>query len=231
MSFDLGVWHERAGITSAQASARYDQLLGAVNPVTPDEAHPQVEAFHRDLTARWPNLDDVPDDDVDSSPWSAGITVLREGVVLTIAWSRAEEVAAVVLGLADKHGLVAYDPQGGTVQHPQVLRAAPGLALSTSDGSLHGDPDVATVERVVRALASDDWFAVLERGDRYVQVGLGEDAGTRAGWYALEHRDGSPERHFRVELDDVDAVVGAFTGFARGDDAWVDRHTWERVEF
>jgi hypothetical protein len=46
-----------------------------------------------------------------------------------------------------------------------------------------------------------------------VQVGYGEQAGTRPGWYALERSDGSADQHFRAELTNVDDVVRAFVGF------------------
>ena len=80
-------------------------------------------------------------------------------------------------------------------------------------------------------LSAENWFAVLERGDHYVQVGVGERAATRPPWLALEHREGLPDRHFRVQVAEPERIVRAFTGFAAGEDAWRDGFDWQRVSY
>jgi len=76
-------------------------------------------------------------------------------------------------------------------------------------------------------LSSSNYYAVLTRADDwYVQVGYGERAGTRPGWYALERNEGALERHFRAEVTDVEEVVRAFVGFREGDPSLVARFGW-----
>ena len=68
---------------------------------------------------------------------------------------------------------------------------------------------------------------MLTRSDEwYMQVGYGERAGARHGWYALERSDGSPEQHFRTELSDVEDVIQAFAGFCQDDPTIVRRFAW-----
>jgi hypothetical protein len=47
----------------------------------------------------------------------------------------------------------------------------------------------------------------------------------------VKHREGSPDRHFRVEVADPARVVQAFTAFAAGDDSWRDGLSRQRMKF
>lgn len=90
------------------------------------------------------------------------------------------------------------------------------LELQSCVGLSVGDPDLDTVERAVRRLSAENWFVILEDpSGRYVQVGTGARAGAAAGGYAVEHRDGSDDRHYRCELQDRERVVSVFTEFVR----------------
>ena len=73
------------------------------------------------------------------------------------------------------------------------------------------------------------WYAILElAADRYIQVGLGKDAGAPGGEYSLEYRDGGPDRHWRTLTWHVADVERAFLDFLRGDMSWTKRHSWTR---
>jgi hypothetical protein len=70
VSFDLGVWYEPSAITNEQATKKYLALCeGNVDEVT---EHPSVDGFLDELRARYPDLDELPDEEVDDSPWSCG---------------------------------------------------------------------------------------------------------------------------------------------------------------
>jgi hypothetical protein len=61
----------------------------------------------------------------------------------------------------------------------------------------------------------------------FVQVGIGPDAGNvPPGRFALEYREGSPDRHYRTLVTSMDQVVTVFTGFAWGDDSWKATISW-----
>ncbi|QRP45430.1 hypothetical protein [Amycolatopsis sp. FDAARGOS 1241] len=215
MSFDLVVW----SAADTEPKARYDRLADN----EPDGVRqPQVAAFYRDLTAQYPELVDA--DDPERSPWNAGLSQFADAVVMPIARAHAEAVRRFVLDLARRHGLVAYDPQSGAVHHPGAL------TLTSCDGSHAENPDAIAIRRALERLSRTNWYAVLERGDSYVQVGQGKSAGAPARHYALEHRDGSPDRHHRTDVRSLDDVITAFTGFATGDPSWRQRFEWRKLD-
>jgi hypothetical protein len=131
--------------------------------------------------------------------------------------------------LAERHSLVLYDPQDGAVYAPPTARGDPVLVLSSCDGTRIENPGAAEIEAALGRLSAENWFAVLDRGDHYIQAGFGEQAATRGGWFALEHREGLPDRHFRSEVADRARIVRAFTGFATADDSWQQEFDWQRM--
>lgn len=217
MSFDLAVWFAPAEVTAAEVKARYHQLADAEPG---DVKHPQVAAFYRELTARYPELVD----DFENSPWAAGLDVTEDAVVMPITSPHAE-VARFVLALAQRHGLVAYDPQSGEVHNPGVL------TFTSANGFRAENPDETTIRTALHRLSRTNWHAVLERGDAYVQVGQGRNAGAPEGHYALEHRDGSPDRHYRTDVPSLDDVTTAFLAFATHDDTWRTHFEWRKLDF
>ncbi|WIY01505.1 hypothetical protein QRX60_47060 [Amycolatopsis mongoliensis] len=140
-------------------------------------------------------------------------------------WSAPEDVAAEEA--VREHERSAAD----AVRSPPASRGDPVPLLSACDGSRVEHPDAAAIEAAVGRLSPRNWFLVLDRGDHYVQVSLGERAATRPGWYALEHRDGLPDRHFRAEVAERAGIVRALIGFAAGEDAWRQAFDWQHLKF
>src|SRR5579872_1339613 len=119
MTFDLGVWHSEARPTDKQAGAIYLQLCQ--NWPNLQGEHPSVAAFYQELTRRWPEIDSIPEDrigDLDDCPWSCAISHSEIAVVMSCVWPKADEVAAFVRDLAQRHGLVLFDPQADRVYLP-----------------------------------------------------------------------------------------------------------------
>jgi hypothetical protein len=114
MSFDLAVWREPA---AAEEAARKYAALTSLEPVV-IPLHPRAVAFHRDLTARYPELADVPVEELGSCPWSCALTVAGDGVVMSLSWSASDAVVSYVQELAERHVMALYDPQDGTVYPP-----------------------------------------------------------------------------------------------------------------
>ncbi|MGV9294389.1 hypothetical protein [Amycolatopsis sp. NPDC003676] len=212
MSYDLGVWAGDAD----DPQARYARLCEGSDP-----ADSSLDGFCRDLTAKYPELHE----DLEASPWNAAIERSGDGAVLTMQHPRAVEVTRVVLDLARKHDLTVFNPQTGEVHRPNVLD------LTMCDGSRVENPDAAGIKAALGRLSAKNWYAVLERGDHYVQIGQGKFAAAPKGKFSLERRDGSPERHYRTEAGSLAEVVTAFTGFAEGDSAWAEGFEWEKVDF
>ncbi len=123
MSFDLGVWYSTAPLSADDAAERHAALCEAEDLESLIEPHPSVRAFLDDLTSRYPSLDDVSDDDLENCPWSCSFDESAGHCLLAMAFSRVDDVALVVMELAQKHGLVCYDPQSDTVHLPRQLRS------------------------------------------------------------------------------------------------------------
>jgi hypothetical protein len=210
MSFDLAIWPPPVPPeTDRQAAARYRTLRDDdAGPRPP--THPALIAFHRDLTARF------PDGDVTTH-------ASADAVLVTIPWSRAGELAGAVRETAARHGLMCHNPRTGETHHPSPA----GPTLSSCDGTRGVVAAPAVVDREVRRLSPRNWFVIVERDDAWAQVGYGPRAGARPGWYALEHHTGAGHR--RTDFSDLAEVIVALQGFARGDEAWSRRFAWNRI--
>jgi hypothetical protein len=233
MSFDLYVWREVQPITAERASRVHGQLAGGhTDLVEPD---PRVDAFYRELIARFPPLEDLSDEELDSSPWSVspGDAGRYPGMPLryvgaSIRWSRAQDVSAHMVHLAKRHGLVCFDPQAGRVHNPAEPAPAGGARLTFCDGSAVEDPSPADLRPLLRRLSARNWYAVLERQSGwFLQVGVGPNAGgVPPGQFALEYQEGAIDRHYRAVVGSVDDVAAVFEAFATGADLRTAGVTW-----
>jgi hypothetical protein len=213
MSFDLGVWFAAVRPERAVAAETYRRLCeGEAGVVEPAGA---VAGFRAALLAEFPEPAGAEDAAVGSSPWSAGLSAGAGHLVMSMGWGHVDEVAPRVVQLAADHGLICFDPQAGVVHVPPALRAPDALALQSCAGLSVIDPDPETVEHAVRGLSDDNWFVILEaQSGRFIQAGTGARAGAGTDGFAVEYRDGAPERHYRGVLDDRDQVVSLFADFA-----------------
>lgn len=225
MSFDLGVWFEEVRPSRTAAEETYRRLCaGEAAAVAPTAS---IRGFHAALVAEFPAATDEWDE---SSPRSAGLDVGDGHVLISMAWGRAADVAPRLLELADQYGLVCFDPQAGVVHAPPSLRTEGAPELRSCVGLPVHDPDPETVEQAVRRLSADNWFVILEGpAGRFVQVGVGAPAGAEAGGHAVEHRDGSFDRHYRAVLPDRDHVVSVFADFLRDPSTRPTGVAWESL--
>jgi len=99
-----------------------------------DDMSPWIEPSHRvgdflkDLTAQYPDIDDVPEQNVDECPWAAGLDVSEGHVVMPMVFTWAERMYPIITGLSEKHGLVCFDPQEG-----KIVAAPPGIRVEETD--------------------------------------------------------------------------------------------------
>lgn len=124
MSYDLGVWYPHERLSDAAAGMLYVALCRGT--VEDPPAHPAVDAFYHELTAKHPEIDTVPDehaDDFDYCPWSCALDRSPGHVIMTCVWSKAQYVDGLVRELARKHGLAVFDPQAGRITYPDSAAA------------------------------------------------------------------------------------------------------------
>ena len=94
---------------------------------TDGEVPPVFHALIDRLTARYPCICDLPDDQVDDGAWTDGPLRNNAGPVVTVlglASGRVQEVLPFVVETAGQLGLVVFDEQEGRIYRPG--RAAAG---------------------------------------------------------------------------------------------------------
>ena len=229
MSFDLFLWGSPQPATAEKAERICHELAAENTSSVSSDA--RVQGFAQELLQRFPALESLTGEELEASPWSMTPWVTDSHVIMTISWSRAQEVAKFVLALAAERGLVCFDPQASVVHNPPGQAPADGLRLEFCDGGVVDRPDPAALATLLQTLSSRNWYACLEaRPGWFIQVGIGPNAGNvPAGKFALEHREGAPERHYRTLVASLDDVVAAFEGFASGDPAWKGSISWSHV--
>jgi hypothetical protein len=120
MSFYLAVWAGQKPVSNREAAKYYDSLQSG-NVVSPfDES---VYAFSCALTNRFPDLDMIAEDDVDSSPWASGLELAGGHMIMVLRPERYAEAFPLILQLAEQHGLVCFDPQNIKVHLPSCLKS------------------------------------------------------------------------------------------------------------
>ncbi len=181
MSYVIQVWEQPVPATLEEAEAILDRLLAA----GPGEPSEKLDQLVETLWARYPSdLDGDEDDPVweDSFPRDGREPLKVE--TLAIGTSHLDEVVPFVAKTATELGLVAYDPQYGTVYlqggrtlgrtPPSSGKAAPAAPAATDRGPVPLDVDKAT-SRLLAAL--DPFMAThgfawkrLSTGDGWVRL-------------------------------------------------------------
>jgi hypothetical protein len=226
MSYDLAVWEGERPANDLTAAAEFERLYDRY--IDSEEASaptPRIAAYAQALLDRYPDISTQAGED---SPWSTSplMNEVRGPLMyFPMVGSRCEEVSAWAAQLAADHGLNCYDPQCDQLR--TQFRDTWQFELTSERGRPFHDPDAAIIRKILVHLSRDNYFAVLTRADGwYIQVGYGEQAGTRPGWYALERRDGAPDQHFRTNLTDIEEVIRAFVGFLDNHPTLTSRYTW-----
>ncbi len=118
MSFDLVVLSGARPLDANKARDACKRLASGTewSEVLEEDAH--IARFVATLSARWPDLDTLPEAELDASPWSGGLEVSPAHVAMTMKWSAPNAVIefceATALGL----GLNLFDPQDETLYSP-----------------------------------------------------------------------------------------------------------------
>jgi hypothetical protein len=120
MSFFVGVWNGPTAISDDEAAARY-RALSDEKSIEP-EFDARVYAFYCRLTSLYPEVEMVPEDELDSCPWACSIDVAGDHVIMAIQPEKSERIVPQIVAMAEQHELVCFDPQAGKVHLPPHLR-------------------------------------------------------------------------------------------------------------
>ncbi|MGW2407721.1 DUF6891 domain-containing protein [Streptomyces sp. NPDC001739] len=104
------------------------------------------------------------------------------------------------------------------------------ISVKTESGADLSRPTAAELAGLLRRIGADgDHFAVVERlpdeDQVYIQTWRDGD-----GPFAVEHRDGAPERHFTASTADPERAVEVFLDWAGGGQAWRTALDWRPAD-
>jgi len=127
MSFDLAVLSGARRLDPDQARDAYDRLAKGAKWSAVVAKDDRVAQFVAALSARWPDIDSLPESQVDASPWSGGFEVSPGHVLITMRFTAPDDVLEFCLAKARELGLNVFDPQDGTLYSPdeQPRQATP----------------------------------------------------------------------------------------------------------
>ena len=112
MSCDFGILSLENKISNNEASELYGALCdGDISGVVPNQA---IDDFYKELTSKHPEIDDVPDEEIDNidlCPWSIAFDRSPGHLIVSCVWPKADYVYELVAELARKYGLAIYSPQ------------------------------------------------------------------------------------------------------------------------
>ncbi|MFJ9686463.1 hypothetical protein ACIRRX_12335 [Streptomyces bacillaris] len=106
MSYDMAFWQEPQEIDAAGAYQKYDAMTDGKSGVSAEST--RVRDFYAAVLKNYP---DLTVENSDTSPWTSAVYCNGECVIVTISWSRKNELVDTLISLAQRHGLLAYDPQ------------------------------------------------------------------------------------------------------------------------
>jgi hypothetical protein len=180
VSYTIGLLIEPASSDDATAFKQFNALADASAPN--EQPHPTFVAVHAELTARFPCICDLPDDQIDDGVWSDGPLINNFGAgqaVIGFVFSHVETVLPFVIEVARKHGVTVFDWQTETIHRP-------GDAILTVEGSteLH-NPTAEQLDAAIETLTPNGGpgFAILEGARGFVQTAGGD------GLYTAEWRE------------------------------------------
>jgi len=137
---------------------------------------------------------------------------------------RADEVSAEVFTLATECGLVCYDPQRHLVHNLSPRGVYPTMEMRTGDGMIVVSPDLQLISDALATMSPQNPFtALVVFGEHFVQ------SSPEISGYELEYKDSVRNRMFRTHVPDLKAVQEAFTEYATGERAFLERHDWKLV--
>lgn len=122
MRVEIGIFFADAPLTDMDALNRYRAHCDGNDSGGPIDPGPHLVSFMSDLTARYPRLESLSDEERANSPWAGAFDAYGNQARITLSGRECANAVELILELADRHGLVCFDPQTRS-----ILTAPPGL--------------------------------------------------------------------------------------------------------
>ena len=119
----LAVWNSLTPISDEDAAHQYQLLKDVGSERRFDD---KVYAFYSRLISLYPEVETLPEDELDDSPWACSMEVSGSHVIMAIVPEQSEKVVPQVLALSEENGLVCFDPQARQAYLPPRLAAKQG---------------------------------------------------------------------------------------------------------
>lgn len=180
MSYTISIVIRQISDNDAEAWQELDPLLEDEGGAAPAV----FRTLHDQLTARFPCLMSLSDDDIDDGVWSDGPLWNNFGAqsaTLGISFSRVDEVLPFVIETATALGLAVFDGQSGFIHRAEGIRVC---RLTVEDQPIFYAPTLTQLQRAVDTLTPNGGpgFLILEaRSGNYTQAAGGDGAFT-AEW-------------------------------------------------
>ncbi|MFY0676065.1 MAG: hypothetical protein JXR18_02155 [Neptuniibacter sp.] len=126
MSQDLGFFSVRKGVSAAEVRDVY--LGSCAGEYVSWSSSASLEIFISKLEKKYPDLDSLSEEQVDSSPWACGFSKGTGFIIVSMSFSRAAEVGNYIWALLEENELIVFDPQAdkayiGNSELPETLEA------------------------------------------------------------------------------------------------------------
>ncbi|WP_444894826.1 hypothetical protein [Microbulbifer sp. SSSA005] len=119
MSYDIGILSLDSKISNREASDLYIALCeGDTSGVVPSQ---KIDAFYKELTAKHPEIDDVPEEEIDNTdlcPWSIAFDCSPGHLIISCVWPKADYVTDLLADLAEKHELAFFSSAAEVIIFP-----------------------------------------------------------------------------------------------------------------
>jgi hypothetical protein len=113
----MDLWHSETAISRDEALKLYGALCK--REWMPTGEHPGVVAFYQELCSRYPEIDTLPESELERCPRSCTHDKSGRHVITCMNYGdELEPAPQFVTELASRHGLICFDPQGPNVYLP-----------------------------------------------------------------------------------------------------------------
>jgi hypothetical protein len=122
MNLNLAVWHPERAVSLQEAADLYHKLRA--QELQPTAQYPNVYAFYNELTSRFPEVENVAEEDLDNCPWACSLDRSGMHIIMGILESApvAAEAVNVILDLAKKYRLACFDQYNQHLYLPSDLQ-------------------------------------------------------------------------------------------------------------